>query len=51
MLLLLLLLTKYIKVSTKILSSKTVFDVDNKKLYLRKKQHIKMISEGSCDMF
>ncbi len=39
----------YITVSTKLLSSTTVFNFDNKKVSWAPKQHIKMISEGSCD--
>ncbi len=34
----------------KILSRTTVFNIDtNKKCFLRPNQHIRMISEGSCD--
>jgi len=36
---------KKIKFSTKILSSAAIFSTDNKK----ECQHIRMISEGSCD--
>ncbi len=39
---------KKVTVSTKILSS-TVFNIDNKKCFLSSNQHIRMISEGSCD--
>ncbi len=37
-------------VLTKILSSTTVFNNDNNKMFFKQKnQHIRMISEGSCD--
>ncbi len=36
-------------VSTKILSSTTVFNTDNNNVCWATNQHIRMISEGSCD--
>jgi len=40
----------FISVSTKIFSSTTAFNIHNmKKCFLVRNQHIRMISEGSCD--
>ncbi len=41
---------KCIMISSKISSSTTVFNIDNnKKCFFSPNQHIRMISEGSCD--
>ncbi len=43
-------LTKEMYVSLKLLSSTTAFNIDNyQKCFCAAKQHIRMISEGSCD--
>ncbi len=41
---------KYVMVLTEILSSTTVFNINNKKKYLFFFLQISMISEGSCDI-
>ncbi len=45
-------LLKCVTVSTKILCSTTVFNIENKKKYIlsSKSANKRMISEGSCDM-